>query len=202
MENDGSATRAYQSQSFDILNRSIQSSTERQSVALDDEAQEYEKRLTERGDEDILVSGAERYERKIHPVRSRVRKFLRRFGATLCKLTILICAIGLAVDTVRLVADTVDGALDSAARSCSYLRQSVRGLQFPPAEKNSILCFKRASDRVRASLYVSCEFFARYVLLGMDSRTSAYAVPLCVDPRNVLDSVPGRACRNRSYLLL
>ncbi|MBQ6105693.1 MAG: type IV secretory system conjugative DNA transfer family protein [Lachnospiraceae bacterium] len=104
MENDGSATRAYQSQSFDILNRSIQSSTERQSVALDDEAQEYEKRLTERGDEDILVSGAERYERKIHPVRSRVRKFLRRFGATLCKLTILICAIGLAVDTVRLVA--------------------------------------------------------------------------------------------------
>ena len=105
MENDGSsASRAYQSQSLDILSRSIQSSTERQSVALDDEAQEYKKRLTERGDEDVLVSGAERYERKIHPVRSRVRKFLRRFGAVICKITILVCAIGLAVDAVRLVA--------------------------------------------------------------------------------------------------
>ena len=105
--NDTGATRAYQSDTSVALSQSIDYVAERQSAALDEESEEYRKRLTERGDEDSLVSGAERYAFKLHPVRSTIRKLFRRFGALFCNGVVAVCLVGFAINAFRLAAGAI-----------------------------------------------------------------------------------------------
>lgn len=107
---DEGANRAYRNDEYrsDTLNNlheSIDSASKRQSEALRQEADDYleqQKRLTERGVEDELVSGAERYARKLHPVRTFIRKQFRRFGALFCNTITGVCFVGFIWNALRL----------------------------------------------------------------------------------------------------
>lgn len=98
---------AYQSDTLSALSQNISNTTEKQTAAIDSEAAEYHEQVTERGDIDPLVSGAERYARRLHPVRSFLRSFWRKRGATLCRAVVVIGFIGFILNALRLAVSMV-----------------------------------------------------------------------------------------------
>lgn len=90
------ATPEYRSQSMDAALASASAFTEAQEERLDEESEKFENTAS------AMVSGAEAYERSVHPIKSRIRGFLRKFGTLICKITIYICLAGFFVDAIRL----------------------------------------------------------------------------------------------------
>lgn len=95
---DGELVRfvEYRSKSMKAALATANAFTEAQQKKLDDETKEFENSAS------AMVDGAEEYERSLHPIKTRVRGFFRKFGNAICHGTILICLAGFTVDAARL----------------------------------------------------------------------------------------------------